>query len=219
MCTHKTQRQDCTALRTCLYCTFIFAKSENMFVSPCFFSFLPLYWTVSTSACWINTEGTNTHGDSDLPAICMKTWVSIAMLNRLQSVSYPTAAWTPTITSFLPFTATNFLGCQLVKHVEADLVLFLLKKDYKTIWRGWGGGGGYGNIHTQHCNATSQPIQGETSWLRRISPAADCLAGFGLVTCYKPQMVAWKIKSVIQSWIIIFYLLIWLSLLNGRQLC
>lgn len=53
-------------------------------------------------------------GESDLLGICMKTRVSIAMLNRLQSVSYPTAAQTPTITSFLPFTVTSFLGCQLV---------------------------------------------------------------------------------------------------------
>lgn len=47
------------------------------------------------------------------------------------------------------------------QHLEADLVLFLLKKHYKTTL--WGGtGNNYGNIHTQYSNTTSQPIQGET---------------------------------------------------------
>lgn len=99
-------------------------KWQNVCQPSDFFScLLSVHWTAFILPCWINTEGTNTMNLISQQSV----WVTIAMLDRLESVSYPAAAQTATITSFPSFTVTDFLGCQLV----TDFVLFLLKNTIK----------------------------------------------------------------------------------------
>lgn len=65
-------------------------------------------------------------------------------------------------------------------------------------------------MHAQQSNTTSCSIQGETSWLRHITPASHML-----------QESGWwhgKPRALVNPEQSSSYLLIWLSFLNGRQL-